>query len=194
MTTRTDTRAQILEIGGELISKGGFQATGIDAVLKKAGVPKGSFYHYFPSKDDFGLAVIDLFAEEGSRRLAGFLDDGGVPPLDRIRKYFASVISHLQNEECKRGCLIGTLGQELAGHSEKFRLRIEKVFEDWKQQFANCLTEAQVAGELAKDADPNELAGFLLAGIEGAILRAKVSKSVRPIRELEHVFFERVIR
>jgi TetR/AcrR family transcriptional regulator, transcriptional repressor for nem operon len=83
--TKRDTRSEIIRIGTDLISRQGFNATGIDAVLREAKIPKGSFYHYFKSKEDFGLAVIDHFAERYDQRLETFLNDEEVAPLNRIR-------------------------------------------------------------------------------------------------------------
>src|SRR4051812_45455200 len=118
---KRDTRSDIIGAGTELIALHGFNATGIDAVLKRAGVPKGSFYHFFSSKEDFGVAVIDSFAEKFDARLAQFLDDPSHPPLVRIRKYLEASAERLARDRCARGCLIGNLGQELAGLNERFR-------------------------------------------------------------------------
>ncbi len=191
---RGETRAGILKIGAELICRRGFNATGIDVVLKKAGVPKGSFYHYFPSKDDFGLAIIEQGAAEYREKLEAFLTDSRYTPLQRVRNFLESGIAAQENSKCKRGCLMGNLGQEMASQSEKFRQRIDEVFQTWKAMFAACFAEARKQGELAKTQDPEQLAGFFLTGWEGAILHAKVTGSVRPLREFSAVLFEKVFK
>jgi TetR/AcrR family transcriptional repressor of nem operon len=189
-----ETREDIVRIGAEIIGQGGFNATGIDSVLKKARVPKGSFYYYFHSKEEFGLAVIDQQAREFAQVLETYLKDSAIAPLDRIRRYFESRIEVIENNQCRRGCLIGNLGQELASQSEKFRKRLEEVFCSWKMLFEACLEEAKQQGGLAKDADSRLLADFLLTGWEGAILRAKVMKSIQPMQDFMAVFFQRVVR
>ena len=130
--TNCDKKAEIIAIGTELISVNGYNATGIDTILRKAGVPKGSFYHYFRSKEDFGLAVIDQFANQYDLKLASFFDDSSFPPLDRIRNYFEHSLTHLTDNQFTKGCLIGNLGQELADQNERFRARLEGIFQSWK--------------------------------------------------------------
>lgn len=191
---KKDTRSDIIKIGTELISRLGFNATGIDAILKEAAVPKGSFYHYFKSKEDFGLAVIDRFAEGFERRLETFLDDEEVTPLNRIRNFLETGLARVSQNRCTRGCLIGNLGQEMADRNELFRARLDDVFSMWKVRFAACLTEAQQQGELPQDRDAELLAGFILSGFEGAILRAKVMKSPQPIRDFIEVLFSTTLR
>src|SRR4051812_42600507 len=123
---KRDTRSDIIQAGTELIALNGFNSTGLDSVLKQAEVPKGSFYHFFPSKEDFGVAVIDAFAERFEARLASFLEEPSVPPLERIRRYLESSVDRLARDSCTRGCLLGNLGQELAGLNERFRIRLEE--------------------------------------------------------------------
>ncbi len=191
---KKDTRADIISIGTEMISLHGYNATGIDAVLKQAGVPKGSFYHYFGSKEDFGLAVIERFAERFEQRLETFLNDEEVTPLNRIRNYLESGLARLTQNQCTKGCLIGNLGQELADQNERFRARLDEIFGSWKERFAACLREAQEAGELGSDFDAGIVAGFILSGWEGAILRAKVMKSPQPLRDFIETIFATVLK
>lgn len=194
MEMKKDTRSEILRIGTELIVRQGFTATGIDSVLKEAGVPKGSFYHFFKSKEEFGLAVIDLFAERYDQRLESFLNDGKVAPLKRIRNYLESGLEKITQNNCTCGCLIGNLGQEMADVNERFRERLDEVFRSWKGRFAACIGEAQEKGDVAADLDPEVTAGFILSGWEGAILRTKVMKSPKPLHDFMAVLFTAVLR
>lgn len=191
---KKDTRAEIIFIGTEMISLHGYNATGIDSVLKQAGVPKGSFYHYFGSKEEFGLAVIEHFAERYDQRFETFLDDEEVTPLNRIRNYLESGLARLTQNQCAKGCLIGNLGQELADQNERFRARLEKIFHAWKERFAACLCEAQRVGEFSSELDTGVIAGFILSGWEGAILRAKVMKSPQPLRDFIETLFATVLK
>jgi len=189
-----DKKSEIIEVGTELIAVNGYNATGIDAVLRKAGVPKGSFYHYFRSKEDFGLAVIDRFADQYDLKLASFFEDTTFAPLDRIRNYFEHSLTHMTENQFTKGCLIGNLGQELADQNERFRARLEVIFQSWKKRFAACLAEAQERGELAADLDPDVIADFILAAWEGAILRTKVMKSSDSIQNFIDTLFNTVLR
>lgn len=187
------TRDKLILAGAELIAEHGYNATGINAVLKASGVPKGSFYHYFASKEDFGLAVIDDFAAEYDDRLAAILGDETVAPLERLRRYFEAGRVDMATCDHSRGCLIGNLGQELSAHSEVFRERLNRILRRWERRFVGCLAAAREAGDIEADLDPEELAGFILAGWEGAILRAKTVKSVEPMQRFEDVLFARLL-
>lgn len=191
---KKDTRSEIIRIGTELIARQGFNTTRIDAVLLEAGVPKGSFYHYFKSKEDFGLAVIDHFAERFEQRLDTFLNDEEVTPLNRIRNFLDSTLTRITQNQCSKGCLIGNLGQELADLNERFRGRLDEIFNMWKERFVDCLRDAQKAGEISTDIDLDVMACFILSGWEGAILRAKVMKSPQPMKGFIDVLFTSLLR
>lgn len=192
--TRTDIRQKLIQIGSGMIACQGFNNTGIHAVLCAAGVPKGSFYYYFSSKEDFGLAVIDDFAKAHSKRLEILLNDEAVSPLRRIRNYFDAGIADMSLYRYARGCPIGNLGQEMAAQNEVFRLRLDAIFNGWQRQFAQCLEQARLGGEIAFDSDIERLAEFLLASWEGATLRAKVTHSLAPMIVFVEMFFDRVLQ
>ncbi len=189
-----NTYTELILAGTDIIAQQGFNATGIDAVLKAAHVPKGSFYHYFKSKEEFGMAVIDAYAERLKQRLQTFLDDPEVGPIARIRNFLENAMARLQQTSCTKGCLLGNLGQELADVNERFRSSLEAVFGLWKERFADCLKEAQTKGQLSSDMDPVQVAGFILASWEGAILRAKVMKSTQPMKDFIDIVFTSILR
>jgi len=190
---RMQTRDTLVRVGADIIARHGFNATGINAVLSAAGVPKGSFYYYFASKDNFGLAVIDTFAQEYDAKLEAILGDTTAPPLDRLRHYLKSGMADMSSCEFSLGCLIGNLGQELSAQNELFRARLDQVFRGWEKRLVACLEAACQVGDLDADQDLEALAGFILAGWEGAILRAKMAKSLQPMQRFEDVLFERIL-
>jgi TetR/AcrR family transcriptional repressor of nem operon len=192
--TKKDTRGDIVRIGTGLIHLQGYNATGIDAILKEVGVPKGSFYHFFKSKEEFGLAVIDHFVQTMAQRLEVFLQDEEVTPLNRLRNYLESGLARIDQNCCAKGCLLGNLGQEMADGNERFRARIDQAFSQWRQRLSDCLQAAQASGELAPELDAESVAGFVIAGYEGAILCAKVKKSPQPIRQFIDVLFASTLR
>lgn len=191
--TSNDTRNHIIQTGANLIEQKGFGATGINAVLTTAGVPKGSFYHYFSSKDDFGLAVIDTHAQEYDTKLDQILNDTRRSCVDRLRAYFDTGLNTMTSCEYTRGCLIGNLGQELAGQNELFRTRLDTVFRGWEKRFERCIEEARESGDVDASINAADVASFLLSGWEGAILRAKVLKSTEPMERFIRVFFRQCL-
>lgn len=191
--TRTETRQALIRAGSEIIARQGFNNTGVSAVLSAAGVPKGSFYYYFSSKEDFGLAVIDDFDAEYDARLDNLLNDTTVAPLQRFRNYFDAGLADMVRHDYGRGCLIGNLSQELAAQNEVFRDRLDTVFSRWTQHFVRCLEQARAANEIGPDQDVEQLAETLLNGWEGAILRAKVARSTAPMTVFADLFFSRML-
>ena len=186
---RRETRERLVRAGIEILTEQGFASTGIDAVLRRVGVPKGSFYHYFPSKEAFGRAVIEGYAAYFARKLDRWLCNENRLPLDRLRDFVEDGKAGMRRFEYRRGCLIGNLGQELGGTHDSLREPLEAVFGDWQARVARCLEAARDAGELAPDADCTALAGFFWIGWEGAILRAKLVRDTAPIDLFADRFF-----
>lgn len=191
--TRSETRQLLIQVGTEVIAQHGFNPSGLNTILKTANVPKGSFYYYFASKEDFGLAIIDESAVIYAEMIKRFLTDESVSPLQRIRRYLESGLATIRDDKCKRGCLIGSLGQELSSQNETFRLRLDSIFEGWKQQFSECLQAAIANQQLAADTDTEKLAEFLLSGWQGAILRAKMQSSIAPLHVFIDILFARIL-
>lgn len=191
--TRTDTRNALVWCGTELLTERGFQITGIDEVLKRVGVPKGSFYHYFKSKDHFGHAVIDNYEAYYAKKMDRIFSDSSQSPLQRLVSFTVNAKNGMIKFDFKRGCLIGNLGQELAALDTQFRERLEGVLVSWEKRVAECLSEAIDIGELAPGQDPQALSRFFWVGWEGAILRSKLMRSLEPIDQFTSIFFRSVI-
>lgn len=185
---RTSTRELLVRCGTEIFTERGFQATGIDEIRQRVNVPKGSFYHFFESKRDFGLAVIDNYARYFERKLARSFDDTELKPLARIEAFALDAMRGMEKFNFQRGCLVGNLGQELGGLDDGFRERLEAVLQAWQRRTAACLREAVACGELAAGTDCDALAEYFWIGWEGAILRAKLTRNNDPLEKFLAVF------
>lgn len=190
---KRDTRTELIAAGMQLFATQGYNATGIDAVLKLAGAPKGSFYHFFGSKEEFGLAVIEQFSERFLARVDILLSDQTLTPLSRLRDFLERGEAQLAQHQCTVGCLIGDLGQELAANNDRLRGRLDEIMLSWRDRFAACISEAQQVGELSASLEPHTTASFILSGWEGAILTAKVTKSTQPVRDFLRILFATVL-
>lgn len=169
-------RARLLRKGAEALTARGFTATGVEEILTSAGVPKGSLYYYFDSRDALVLALIDAYAEYFAHKLDRWFEDEQRAPLDRLRACLADARAGMARFDFRRGCLVGNLGQEMGALPEPFRDRLLAVLRDWEQRTARCLRAAQEAGEIGGDADFAWLANFFWIGWEGAVLRAKLER------------------
>ncbi|AMA61187.1 TetR family transcriptional regulator [Bradyrhizobium sp. CCGE-LA001] len=175
--TRPDApRARLIRAGVAILTEKGFSAVGVEEILDAAEVPKGSFYHYFDSKEAFGLELIDAYAGYFARKLDRWFDDTGRAPLDRINDFIADARSGMARYRYRRGCLVGNLGQEMGVLPEPFRKRLAAVFRDWEARTSRCLRSAQGAGEISNHLDCENLAQFFWTGWEGAVLRAKLER------------------
>jgi len=192
--SKDTTKAILLETGKQIFLERGYNHTGIETVLQAAGVPKGSFYYYFKSKEDFGLQVLDSFADCHLADIEQGLSDGTTSPLDRLRRHFEAKCERLETEQCRNGCLVGNLSQEMAAQSEAFRIRLEEIFEGCVDRYAECLGEAQRLGQLPGHLDVRELAQFWLNSWQGAVLRAKTARSTVPLRTFLNVMFSAILQ
>ena len=179
--TKDMTRSRLLEHGTRLILEHGYNHTGIQAVLQAAGVPKGSFYHYFKTKEEFGLAILDAYFDAHMGNVGRFFSDQSLSPLARLRGCFEFYVEHFRAREWKDGCLLGNMSQELADQNPTFRARLQGLFGRWCRRVEECLDEARRAGELRAGLDLRLLAEFCVNSWEGAILRMKANKSIEPL-------------
>ena len=176
-----DTREALLRCGMEVLTEQGFTATGIDTVLKRIHVPKGSFYHYFDSKEAFGQEVLRCYAVYFARKLDRWLLNEAVPPLQRLANFAEDAKAGMLKHQFRRGCLVGNLGQEITVLPESFRNELENVLLDWQRRLASCLSQALNQGQINADTDCRALAAYFWIGWEGAILRAKLVQDVWPL-------------
>jgi TetR/AcrR family transcriptional repressor of nem operon len=191
---KLETKQTLLQTGLKLIFRQGYNHTGLNEVLEASGVPKGSFYYYFNSKEDFALQVFQHFAERAQSRLDEYLKDESLDPLSRLRAYFEWYTGYLESIECSLGCLAGNLGQELADQNETFRLKVDEVMTLWSNEIATCFRAAQQAGQIDPALDTDELAAFCYNSWQGAMLRMKVTKSLTPLRLFIHTLFDVILK
>ncbi len=192
--TDQSTRDRIIEAATRHMVRKGYHPTGMKDVLAEAAVPKGSFYHWFASKEDLGLTVLERYVHEYDAFIGSVLDDPTHKPLDRLRRFFAEGLRRFTEVGAVDGCLVGNFGQELADQDETFRVALSRALQGWTDQIARTLDEAVREGQLEPGLDTGELACFLLDAWEGALLRMKVDASVEPLRTFQRVTFDALLR
>ncbi|CAN7738644.1 MULTISPECIES: acrylate utilization transcriptional regulator AcuR [unclassified Caballeronia] len=193
-SARTDTRMALIRCGTQMCTERGFQVTSIDELLRLVGVPKGSFYHFFRNKHEFGEAVIENYAAYFQRKLDRLLSDSSRSPLQRMGDFVDEAVRGMERFGFQRGCLVGNLGQELGGLNDSFRHQLEAVLLAWQHRTADCFREAIACNELSPDQDSEALAQFFWIGWEGAILRAKLTRDAGPMRLFANMFFMTLAR
>lgn len=176
-----DTKNALIRSGTALLTEQGFMSTGIETLLAKENVPKGSFYYYFESKEVFGYAVLDNYATYFAKRLDRHFLNESLAPTQRIAAFVEDAKRGMAKYEFKRGCLVGNLGQEVTMLPAGFKERLNNVLLSWQERLSVCLQAAKMQGELAPDADCDELAAFFWIGWEGAVLRARLTGDTEPL-------------
>ena len=176
------TRDRLLKDGVASFLVQGYHGTGIKQVLDQAKVPKGSFYNYFRSKEEFGAAVIQhyaaCFGEKMTNAMAGAPD-----PVTGLRSFFETLMGQFEASDYVGGCLIANLGGELEG-SEICREALSSAFRDWRNATKDALREGQDLGLVRTDVDAGELADLLIEAWEGAVIRMKLERSLSPLRRV----------
>lgn len=188
------TRSAIIREGARLIHKKGYHATGLSDILTAAGIPKGSFYFYFRNKEEFGLAVIDHYAEAIAAMGSTYLGDISRPPLHRLAAFmdgFTAVFAKM-NFTC--GCPIGNLMQEMSDLNEAFRDRVGSVYARMAEAIAQCLDEAKDKGDVPEYLDAGQTAQFILNSWEGAIMHMKLVKDRAPLKLCRRMLFEYILK
>jgi TetR/AcrR family transcriptional repressor of nem operon len=180
-------------VGLELMRRHGYGATGIQEILDSAGVPKGSFYHHFGSKEEFTVAVIERYFTLAAEHCAEVLGNTRQTPLKRLRRYFEDLIRMAGQSAAIQGCLMGSLSLEVAASSALLQGQLSASFTKWQASVAAVLREAEEKGDLRKSIRPESLAGFVLNSWEGALLRSQADKSDVPLKDFVRYIFDELL-
>ncbi len=176
------SREDIIEGGIQLFSIYGYEGTGIQQILKSLDIPKGSFYNYFKSKEDFAIEAVELYGGEGLKKHKTALSNKDLTPLKRIIKRMESTQKLYVSESFEKSCLLDILAIEISGNNKKVAKIVDDIYTKRKDLYAQCIKEGQELGEIRSDESPEDLAEFLLTGYSGAQLKAKTEKSIRPMK------------
>lgn len=185
-----EARTRLLDEGIELFSEYGFHGIGLKDLLIRVGVPKGSFYHYFESKEEFGALVTARYAEQFRERLAAFLDAPEGKALDRIRRFLDAATTLFEHEGFQHGCLLGTLGAEISDTAESCRQAVATSLEAIAKDFEKTIAQGQGDGSIRDDRPAAELADLLVNSLEGALLRMKIDRSAKPLRQFRELIID----
>ena len=188
---KSNVREDILTAGLAALHSRGFNATSVQDITEAAGVPKGSFYNHFASKEELGAAVVQLYSDKGAIRRRA-LKDRTVPPLARLRSYLEGLAGTARYPGAP-GCLLGNFGAELANQSAAIRARVSTAFVDWAEALAEVIDEAQSAGDMSRDQTPKALAAFIIDAWEGAVMRGKVKQNRAPVDAFIAMVFSKIL-
>ena len=173
------TRQTLLRHAFEQIHQQGFRAVSLDAILRDTGVTKGALYHHFPNKQALGYAVVDEV-------VAGILQTVWIDPVvnsddpvTALQDIIRLTGENMSLDELKLGCPLNNLSQEMSALDEGFRLRLDKIYENWRTSLSAALENGINRNTVVSNIDPDTTAAFLVAALEGCIGMAKNAQSMR---------------
>ena len=187
-------REKLLAEGLRVVHEHGFAGASVRDIVKAAGVPQGSFTNHFPSKEAFGLEILNLYFARSVVLMGETLRNDTLPPLQRLRDYIGINKQRLCQSNMRAGCLYGNFSAEMAEDSEIIRERLVEIFAEVRSSIAYCLKAAAQAGEVRKDLPCEEIAALFVSSLQGAILVAKAERSVEPVERFEKFLFSTLLK
>lgn len=176
----SDVRQGILDVGQRIMAAKGYSAVGLNEILATAGVPKGSFYHYFGSKDAFGEALLESYFADYLRELDQVLAQPGQTMAQRLMAYWGIWQATQSFQDCQGKCLAVKLGVEVADLSEAMRAVLMRGTSGIIDRLAGAIEGGVADGSLKLGGEPHAVAQSLYQLWVGASVMVKISKSLQP--------------
>jgi len=187
-------REKILTEGLRVVQARGFGSASVRDIVAAAGVPQGSFTNHFASKEAFCLEILDLYFKDVRAMIQRTLRNDSLPPLKRLRAFVDAQIKYLNRIGWRNGCLIGNFSAEASEHSEVIRKRLVEIYGEMSQSVAYCLRAGVKAGEVPRKTECDDLAAFLIASLQGAILQSKTERNAVPLERFKYLMFSTLMR
>ncbi|QQX86616.1 TetR family transcriptional regulator C-terminal domain-containing protein [Cupriavidus necator] len=185
---RPNVREQLIEAGLKTLHLHGFNGCAVQDITESAGVPKGSFYNHFESKEALAVEALDRYWQNGAGRRA-LLSDTSVDPVERLRGHFRALSDGIVRNNFQGGCLIGNFSSELSAQSREVCDRLAELYAAWTRSIESCVRDAEKAGRVTQRLPAGTIASFLVNAWEGAVLRSKVEQEKSPLDQFERVVF-----
>ncbi|MFH8399848.1 TetR/AcrR family transcriptional regulator [Streptomyces anulatus] len=180
-TVQGDTRRSILDTAQRIMARKGFSAVGINEVLTAAGVPKGSFYHFFGSKDAFGEAMMRAYFTDYLADMDRILGEPGQTSAERLTHYWQNWRETQSIDECQGKCLAVKLGAEVSDLSEAMRLALKEGTTAIVERLERTISAGVEDGSLTIDASARDTAQALYDMWLGASVMVKIHRDIGPL-------------
>jgi TetR/AcrR family transcriptional regulator, transcriptional repressor for nem operon len=178
-----ELREKLLDRGVALLMDQGYHGAGLQELVQSVGVPKGSFYNYFPSKEAFGAEVVKYYIDPFIKQLDAHLQRKDVRADVALRAYFDELIEETKRRDFKGGCLLGNLMGEIGDTSELAQTSLREAVHRYRDKLREGILRGQREGSFRRDMDAKDMADFLVNVWQGALLRMKIERSVRPLTQ-----------
>ncbi|MDD1609117.1 MAG: TetR/AcrR family transcriptional regulator [Methylococcaceae bacterium] len=176
-------RENLLNQGVMLLMQQGYHGTGLQEILDAVQIPKGSFYNYFGSKENFGAEVIEHYITPYIQQITNYLAQPDTDALSALQRYFNESIAELERTHFKGGCLLGNLIGEIGDSSDLCRVALQTTLNRYRDVLQSGLSKAQQQGTIRTDKSARDMADLLVNTWQGALLRMKVEQSTAPLQQ-----------
>lgn len=182
-----------MQQGIQLLSDKGYHGTGLKEILTAVNVPKGSFYHYFASKEAYVAEMIEQYCGDMLQRLDDYIASSDQAPLAILEHVYLYMLDIYAKADCRQGCLLGDLAAEVASTSEVLRSSMMKALSLWQSRVINLLQLGQENGSIRTDMTTQELANLLWATWEGGVLQMKIEQDTTHLQRTLTLLFQVIL-
>lgn len=179
--SQKDTKTLILETAKSIVLAKGYSAVGLSEILLAAGVPKGSFYHHFKSKEDFGVELMKKHLRESADLFKHFLTNPDCNPYERIVSLYDTLLMFHRQAGCHQFCLVAKLGPEISDLSDALRRTQKDGISVWIGIFERCIREGQTEGVIDSLIDAKSTASMMHDLWQGALVRMQIDQNIEPL-------------
>ncbi|MBS1212130.1 MAG: TetR family transcriptional regulator [Proteobacteria bacterium] len=188
------TKDKLLDQGVSLLMQRGYHGTGLQDILQSVGVPKGSFYNYFSSKEAFGAEVIQHYIDPFIEQLDRHLRNETLNGAQALSAYFRELVEEAEHRQFKGGCLLGNLIGEIGDTSDTCLESLRIATRRYRDKLREALVRGQQEGVFRKDKSAGEMADILVNAWQGALLRMKIEQSVAPLEQCRQMLLDEYFR
>jgi TetR/AcrR family transcriptional repressor of nem operon len=183
MKQKQINKHNLLDEGVALLMRQGYHGTGLKEILDAVNIPKGSFYNYFGSKENFAAEVIVHYITPYLNQLNQYLDESEGNAVAALNRYIEESIAELERTDFKGGCLLGNLMGELSDTSDLCRIALQNALNDYRNVWEEGLRRGQKEKRIREDKSANEMADIWVNAWQGALLRMKIEQSTEPLTQ-----------
>ncbi|MEO9513960.1 MAG: TetR/AcrR family transcriptional regulator [Flavobacteriaceae bacterium] len=168
---------EILDIGYDVFRKNGYHNVGINQILKESGIPKGSFYNFFVSKEDFANKVMERYGENNKNWMQGFFDTSELSPFESLKSFYKFMLDMNEKDEYLSGCIINNMSIEVGRINDIMATKANEQFMGWLTILTDVVGKGQEANEITTKFSASDIAEYLHAGFYGTASRMKVTRN-----------------
>jgi len=190
------TREALIEAGIEHLSVHGYHGTGIKQILDEVGVPKGSFYNFFASKEAFVAELIGHYSQDLLAQLDEFMNGAGkdLTSVEQLRAIYRYSLERYAINDFKKSCLVGSMASEISSESEMCRIELERSMKQWLSFFSGVFEQGQQQGLIRDDMSPSDMAAVYWAAWEGSLIKMKMSADTQPVKRIMELMIETLLK